>query len=191
MLDPPARRPTLLFSLLYAILRGVLRLIVPASSFERSTEVELLVLRHELGILRRQISRPRFRRRDRMFLAASSRMDARALFLAVVPRHPADASPLASRAREAKVDLQAHQETGTACDRQRRPRPRHPPGEENPRWGYRRIQGELRKLGLRICRHLDPDDLPARSSPSAPRMRWPGARTGVRMRLRPRRVSNP
>jgi hypothetical protein len=64
----PVRRSTLLFSLLYAILRAVLRLVVPTSSLERSTEVELLVLRHELGILRRQISRPRFRRRDRMFL---------------------------------------------------------------------------------------------------------------------------
>src|SRR5881396_425359 len=46
-------------------------LMVPASSFGRSAEV---VLRHELGILRRQISRPRFRRRDRMFLAAASRL---------------------------------------------------------------------------------------------------------------------
>ena len=54
---------TLLFSLLYAILRAVLRLVVPASRFQRSAEVELLVLRHELKILRRQISRPRFRRR--------------------------------------------------------------------------------------------------------------------------------
>ena len=72
--DPSVRRSTLLFSLLYAILRAVLRLVVPTSSFERSTEVELLVLRHELKILRRQISRPRFRRPDRMFLAAASRL---------------------------------------------------------------------------------------------------------------------
>ena len=72
--DPSVRRWTLLFSLLYAIFRAVLRLVVPASSLERSTEVELLVLRHELRILRRQISRPRFRRRDRMFLAAASRL---------------------------------------------------------------------------------------------------------------------
>src|SRR5207237_814366 len=72
--DPSVRRSTLLFSLLYAILRAVLRLVVPASSLERSTEVELLVLRHELGIFRRQISGPRLRRRDRMFLAAASRL---------------------------------------------------------------------------------------------------------------------
>src|SRR5207247_7772795 len=33
---------------LYAMLRAVLRLVVPASGLKRSTEVELLVLRHEL-----------------------------------------------------------------------------------------------------------------------------------------------
>src|SRR5437763_5712280 len=71
--DPSIRRCTLHFSLLYAILGAVLRM-VPASSFGPSAEVVLLVLRHELGVLRRQISRPRFRRRDRMFLAAASRL---------------------------------------------------------------------------------------------------------------------
>jgi len=34
----------------------------------------VLVLRHELAVLRRQIKRPRWRRRDKLFLAAMSRM---------------------------------------------------------------------------------------------------------------------
>jgi putative transposase len=40
---------------------------------ERSKELEILVLRHELVILRRQASRPQARRVDRMLLAALSR----------------------------------------------------------------------------------------------------------------------
>jgi len=37
-------------------------------------EVEVLVLRHELAVLRRQIARPKLRRRDKLFLAAASRL---------------------------------------------------------------------------------------------------------------------
>jgi len=40
-------------------------------------EAEVLVLRHELSVLRRQIKGPKLRRRDRLFLAAMSRTLAR------------------------------------------------------------------------------------------------------------------
>jgi putative transposase len=43
----------------------------------RSTEfkeLEIVVLRHELAVLRRQIGRPSFRPADRLFLPAASRM---------------------------------------------------------------------------------------------------------------------
>ncbi|MGH8566935.1 MAG: integrase, partial [Gammaproteobacteria bacterium] len=63
----------MLFSLVYAIVRALLRLL-PARGIERSLEIELLVLRHELKILRRQVARPKLRRRDRLFLAAASRI---------------------------------------------------------------------------------------------------------------------
>ena len=41
---------------------------------DRSKELEILVLRHELGILRRQLGRPQFEPRDRLMLAARSRV---------------------------------------------------------------------------------------------------------------------
>jgi hypothetical protein len=41
---------------------------------ERSKELEILVLRHELSILRRQVRRPPFATRDRLLLAALSRV---------------------------------------------------------------------------------------------------------------------
>jgi hypothetical protein len=139
----------LLFSLLYAIVRVVLRLVVPTSSFDRSTEIELLVLRHELGILRRQLSRPRFRRRDRMLLAATSRLVERSSWRSflVTPQ----------------TLLRWHRELVSRKWTYRRTRrPGRPPitsdvrdfvvrlAKENPRWGYRRIQGEIGKLGVTI-----------------------------------------
>ena len=58
----------MLYALLYAIIRRVLRL----SGISSDTEAEVLVLRHELAVLRGQIKRPTLRRRDRLFLSAMS-----------------------------------------------------------------------------------------------------------------------
>ena len=63
----------MLFSILYLILGGMLRL-VPAAEGGREREVEILVLRHQLKVLSRKAGRPRLRRTDRAFLAAVSRM---------------------------------------------------------------------------------------------------------------------
>src|SRR5438034_1451875 len=41
---------------------------------DAANEVEILVLRHELAVLRRQMARPSCRPADRMFLAALARM---------------------------------------------------------------------------------------------------------------------
>jgi putative transposase len=60
----------MVYALLYAVVKRVFRVIGIASE----AGVEMLVLRHELGVLRRQIKRPELRRKDRLFLAAMSRM---------------------------------------------------------------------------------------------------------------------
>ena len=62
----------MLFSLLYTVLRGVLRL-APAGD-ERDREAEILVLRHQVKVLNRKACRPKLSRLDKLFLAAASRI---------------------------------------------------------------------------------------------------------------------
>jgi putative transposase len=162
-----------LFSLLYLVLRRVLRVLLPARRDDGDAEAELLVLRHELKVLRRQVSPPRYRRRDRMLLAGVSRLLPRSAWKAfsVTP----------------ETLLRWHREL--VCRKwtfRRRGTPGRPPigdevrglvvrlARENPRWGHRRIQGELRKLGLRvsattiraILRRARIDPAPRRSGPT-------------------------
>ena len=59
---------------LYVVVRRLLEFIVLLGRGDRAKELEILVLRHELSILRRQVGRPRFETHDRVLLAAFSRM---------------------------------------------------------------------------------------------------------------------
>jgi putative transposase len=63
----------LLWSLAYWVVRRLFELVVLVCRSSRSNELEILVLRHELLILRRQTQRPRLRQADRLLLAALSR----------------------------------------------------------------------------------------------------------------------
>jgi putative transposase len=73
-------RPLLLaiLSFLYWALRRLLELLVLCGRGERAKEVEILVLRHELQVLRRQVARPRLEAADRAVLAALSQVLPRA-----------------------------------------------------------------------------------------------------------------
>jgi len=64
-----------LFAVCYFIIRLVLRMTPDDETRER--EAEVLVLRHQLAVLKRSNPRPRIRRLDRMMIAALARLISR------------------------------------------------------------------------------------------------------------------
>jgi putative transposase len=136
------------WSLLYFAVRSLFTLVVLLGRSDRSKELEILVLRHELAILRRQSRRTPFERADRALLAVLSR---------VVPRGVWSTFPV-----RPETLLRWHRQLVTRrwTYPQRKPgrpslaRPRRELivrlARENPHWGYQRIAGELKSLGLAV-----------------------------------------
>jgi putative transposase len=60
----------MLFSLVYFLVR---RILGAGRRPDERREIELLVLRHQVRVLQRQVKRPRLRRLDRLLLAAASK----------------------------------------------------------------------------------------------------------------------
>jgi hypothetical protein len=61
-------------SLVYVVLRQVLQMLAQLAREDGAKDVELLVLRHQVAVLRRQVRRPRLDPADRVVLAALSRL---------------------------------------------------------------------------------------------------------------------
>ena len=60
----------MLISCVYWLFRHLVGLAVLRCRSDAANEVEILILRHELAVLRRQMARPSCGQADRMFLAA-------------------------------------------------------------------------------------------------------------------------
>ena len=142
------QRIGLVVSLVYWALRRLFDLLVLCLRSERSKELEILVLRQQLQVLQRQVARPRLRPTDRLLLAAYSR----ALPSSSWPTFFVSPATLVRWHRQ----LVARRWTYS----RRCGRPRTEPGvaalvlrlaRENPRWGYKRIQGELLGLGIKLA----------------------------------------
>jgi putative transposase len=93
-----------LLSICYVAVRSVLELIVLRFRSREFRDLEIVVLHHELAVLRRQIGRPSLTTADRVFLAAASRLLPRPIWASFIVK-PASPARLASSVGRAVVDL--------------------------------------------------------------------------------------
>jgi len=138
----------MLVRLLYLVFGRLSAWLVLLGRSTASKDVEILVLRHEIAVLRRQLVRPRLSRADRAVLATLSRLLPRDL------RWRRLVTP--------QTLLDWHRRLVARKWRQPKAAGRPPISEEivglvlrmaaqNATWGYQRIQGELRRLGHRVA----------------------------------------
>jgi putative transposase len=158
--------------LAYLLLARVLSWLTLLARSEAAKDVEILVLRHEVDVLRRHNPRPTLSWVDRALLSALSRLlpvDLRRLRL-VSPRtllrwHARLVARRWSYQRRQPGRAPVAQSIRALVLRMAR---------ENPRWGYRRIQGELVGLGhpiaastvWTILKKAGLDPAPRRSGPT-------------------------
>ena len=160
-------------SFLYMAFVRVLQLLRLRRSEQDELAVEVVVLRHEISVLRRQVERPALRPADRAVLAGLSR--------------------LMSKVRRGRFFVEPETLLGwhrapvrrqwTYRQQGRPGRPHLPAGtvqlvlrlaKENPTWGYRRIHGELARMGVvlapssvwAILRRHGVEPSPRRSGPT-------------------------
>jgi putative transposase len=137
-------------SLLYLSLRRLLGLLVLRRRSEREKEIEILLLRHQLQVLERQVARPQLTQADRALLAALSRLlppQAWKRSLFVIP------ATLLRWHRElvARRWTYPHRRGGRPATAAEIRTLIVRLARENPAWGYRRIQGELVGLGVNLA----------------------------------------
>ncbi|GAA0408119.1 hypothetical protein Acor_82300 [Acrocarpospora corrugata] len=134
--------------MLYLILGRVFQLLFLLGRGDRAKAAEIVVLRHQVAVLRRQVNRPDLQPVDRVVLAALSRL---------LPRSSWDVFFVTPATL-----LRWHRSLVTRRWTYPSKRPGRPStradireavlrlARENPTWGYQRISGELAGIGLRV-----------------------------------------
>jgi putative transposase len=158
-------------SFLYRLFRRVVEALSLHCMDAVAKDAEILVLRHQLTVLRRQVGRPRFSWSDRAFIATLAR---------IVPRERWGSFLVTPETilRWHRALVRRH----WTYPHRRPGRPQLPEetielivrlARENPRWGYLRIVGELKKLGVTVSKGSVANVLGRHGLPPAPRRGGP------------------
>ena len=156
---------------LIALLGRQLFWLVPLSCrSSKSKNIELLVLRQEVGVLRRQVNRPKVRPEERIVLSILQRL------------RPAK-ERMSSLVTPDTLRRWHRELVRRKWARPHRVNPRRTISlqtqllvwrisKENPLWGYRRIQGELLKVGVQISASSIRRVIAPKRRPSPKRDTW-------------------
>ena len=141
----------MIFSIVYLVVRCLLRCLIVRGRLEVSKDAELLVLRHENAVLRRQAGRVRYQPGDRLWLAALSRLIPRQRWGQVFNVTPATLLAWHRRLVARKWDYASRRRPGRPSTAAAIRKLVIRIATDNPAWGHRRVQGELVKLGYPIA----------------------------------------
>ena len=179
----------MLLSILYQLVRWLLGVIVVLVRRDLSKDAELLVLRHENAVLRRQITRVHYTPADRMWLTALVRAAAAPPLGRDLPSHSRHDPGLAPHTHLAQRGLHRTPPTRTSPDRSDDQAAHHLHGNRESHLGTPARAGRTgppRPSHRRLHRVADPPATPASiphragqappgasSSPHRPRPSWP------------------
>jgi putative transposase len=158
-----------LLKIVYLLVRRILGLAVLVSRTDLAKDAELLVLRYENSVLRRHAGRVRYEPADRVWFAALARLIPRSRWTEVFAVAPATLLAWHRKLAAGKYDTSNRRKPG---------RPPTVPSiarlvvrlaKENPLWGYRRIHGEVTKLGVTVAQSTVWEILRAAGIDPAPR----------------------
>jgi putative transposase len=137
-----------LSKLAYLTVCRSVQLLVLLARGEAAKDLELLVLRHQITVLRRQLPRPKLEPADRALLAAVSRALPRSRWSCFFVRP--ETLLRWHRRLIAGAWTYPHRQTGRPPLDQDIQQLIIRMAKENPTWGYQRIRGELLRLGVQV-----------------------------------------
>jgi hypothetical protein len=141
-----------LLKIVYLLMRWLFGLTVLVFRGHQAKDAELLVLRHENAVLRRHTDQMRYEPGDRAWFAALARFIPRQCWAEVFPMTPATLLAWHRKLAARRYDTSKRRKPGRPPTTRSIARLAVRLARENSLWGYRRIHGELMKLGFPSAR---------------------------------------